>query len=130
MKDLQKYPFRNLFIEGKGLDIAEILFNYFSAIQEKWPKSWAATDKTGNLLPRSNAFKAFMKYLKDDVYLEIVDSNIGRIPRKKEFSKYFNHIELNDKDFTTSNFAPGSGGQATFLKMLRGKIKLEDMLEK
>lgn len=127
---LQKSPFRNLFIEGKELDIAEILFNYFCAIREKWPVSWDEIDKKGNLLPRSNAFKAFMKYLKDYVYLDLVGNNIGSIPSSSDFAKYFEHIDLKDEDFTTKNFAPGSGGQSTFYKMLRGEITLQDMLEK
>ncbi len=131
VKDLQRYPFRNLFIEGKDLDIAEILFNYFCAIREKWPSSWEAIDKTGNLLPRSNAFKAFMKYLKDCVYIDSVGvNNIGSIPSSSDFAKYFEHIELKDEDFTTKHFAPGSGGQSTFFNMLKGEISLQDMLEK
>lgn len=131
LNELQKCPFRNLFIEGKELDIAEIIFNYFCAIRDKWPSSWNAIDKTGNLLPRSNAFKAFMKYLKDNVYIDLVGvNNIGSIPSSSEFSKYFQHINLTDVDFTTRNFAPGSGGQSTFYKMLVGEVSLQDMLEK
>jgi len=127
-EELTQHPFRNLFIQSRELDIAEILFNYFSAIRSKWPQSWDAIGKTGNLLPRSNAFKAFMKYLKDNVYLNLVGKKIGEIPSSADFSKYFAHIKLKDTDFTTRNFAPGSGGQATFLRMLKGEITLEDML--
>jgi len=129
LNDLQKCPFRNLFLEGDDLAIAEILLNYFCAIREKWPSSWEAIDKTGNLLPRSNAFKAFMKYLKDNVYLDLVGKDIGSIPPSTDFAKYFEQIELKDEDFTTKNFAPGSGGQSTFYKMLKGEISLQDMLE-
>ena len=128
--ELVKTPFRNLFIEGKELDIAEIVFNYFSAIRAKWPRSWEAKDQVGNLLPRSNAFKAFMKYLKEDVYVDLVgQDNIGRVPSASEFSNYFDHVDLRDEDFTSRNFAPGSGGQATFLKMLRGEISLAQMIQ-
>ena len=128
---LRKCPLRNLFIEGEEVDISEIIFNYFSAVRKKWPKSWEAVDKTGNLLPRANAFKALMKYLHDDVYLELTDlENIGQIPPIMEFYSYFENIELKDEDFTTKNFAPGCGGQSVFLRMLRGEIKLVDMLEK
>jgi len=130
LKELQKCPFRNLFIEGKDLDIAEILFNYFDAIKDKWELSWEAKDITGNLLPRSNAFKAFMKYLKDDVYLDLIAKGNGPIPTMSDFSTYFEDIELKDEDFTTRNFAPGSGGQSTFYKMLKREITLQDMLEK
>ncbi len=129
-EELKKHPFRNLFIEGKDLDIAEILFNYFSAIRNKWPNSWAAYDRVGNLLPRSNAFKALMKFLKEDVYLDIAKENIGIIPSAAKFSKYFESIECVDDEFTAAHFVPGSGGQSVFLKMLRGIISIQDMIEK
>ncbi len=128
-EELEKCPFRNLFIEKKDLDIAEILFNYFTAVEKKWPKSWNASRESKNLLPRSNAFKAFMKFLKDDVYLEIVGQEYGWIPEVDEFAKYFKPIKVTDKDFNTQNFVPGSGGQSTFLKMLRREITLDDMVE-
>lgn len=127
--DLEKCPFRNLFIDNREIDIAEILYNYFTAIEKKWPESWRDKDRTGNLLPRSNAFKAFMIYLKDDCYPALVGKQLGKIPSVDQFSKMLTHIDLKDEDFTIRNFAPGSGGQATFLKMLRGEIGLQDMLD-
>lgn len=127
--ELEKFPFRNMFIAEKEIDIAEILYNYFSAIEDKWPESWRAIDKTGNLLPRSNAFKAFMIYLREDVYPALVGEKFGSIPTVGEFSRSLLHIDMKDEDFTIRNFAPGSGGQSTFLKMLRGQINLRDMIE-
>ncbi|MFH1374252.1 MAG: DGQHR domain-containing protein [bacterium] len=127
--ELKKHPFRNLFIENKDLDIAEILFNYFVAVRDKWPKSWDAKDQVGNLLPKSNAFKALMKFLKDDVYLDIVGEEIGRIPLSKEFYRYLEPIDVTDNDFTSKNFVPGSGGQSMFLKMLRLQISRNDIIE-
>ncbi|MCZ8294173.1 MAG: DGQHR domain-containing protein [Hylemonella sp.] len=127
--ELEKLPFRNLFLAGKEVDITEILYNYFKAIEKKWPSSWSEIDRVGNILPRSNAFKAFMVYLREDIYPTLADGDYGRIPSINEFLKSLRHIELEDEDFTTRNFAPGSGGQSTFLKMLRGEISLEDMLE-
>jgi DGQHR domain-containing protein len=127
--ELKKFPFRNMFIADKEVDIAEIIYNYFSAIEIKWPKSWKAVDRVGNLLPRSNAFKAFMIYLREDLYPELARDDYGRIPTIKEFVHQLTHIELKDEDFTIRNFAPGSGGQSTFLKMLRGEITLTDMIQ-
>lgn len=130
IRELKVSPMRNLFVENREIDIAEVLFNYFKAIENKWPESWRATDRTGNLLPRSNAFKAFMVYLREDIYPEILQKSPDYIPSVEEFSDWLKHVDLKDEDFTTRNFAPGSGGQSTFLKMLRGEIRLEDMLEK
>ncbi len=126
--DLERLPFRNLFLEGKEVDITEIVYNYFCAIRNKWPKSWEDKDRVGNLLPRSNAFKAFMVYLREDIYPKLDARREGRVPSIDEFSRCLDHISLVDSDFTTRNFAPGSGGQATFLRMLRGELLLADLI--
>jgi hypothetical protein len=128
-EELIKTPFRNLFINDKDLDIAEILINYFDAVRRRWPRSWVATEVTGNLLPKSNAFKALMRFLRDDVYLRIAGDEIGRVPNTNEFDRFFVPLEVDDQDFTTSNFAPGSGGESTFLKILRREISLADIIE-
>ena len=70
-----------------------------------------------------------MVYLREDAYPKLVFNDYGLIPTVFEFSSCFEHIDFKDEDFTTRNFAPGSGGQATFLKMLRGEITLQDMIE-
>lgn len=127
--ELKKFPFRNLFINEREVDIAEIIYNYFTAVQKKWPDSWRAVERTGNLLPRSNAFKAFMIYLREDAYPALARDDYGRIPSVHEFSSSLSHINVRDEDFSIRNFAPGSGGQSTFLKMLRGEIELRDMIE-
>ncbi|MFG0330121.1 MAG: DGQHR domain-containing protein [Phycisphaerales bacterium] len=126
---LEKRPFRNLFIEKKDLDIAEILFNYFDAVRARWPESWNAPKDARNLLPRSNAFKAFMKFLRLDVYPSLVGTQFGSVPTKGDFDPYFDRIDVTDRDFTTKNFTAGSSGESTFLKMLRGQITLADMVE-
>ncbi len=126
--ELRKCPFRGLFIKKRDLDIAEILFNYFSAVKKKWPNSWNDLGTSGNLLPRSNAFKALMKFLHLDVYPKLAKDDWGRIPTTREFIPYFEELDLRDSDFTTKNFVPGSGGQSMFLKMLRGQLNRNQML--
>ncbi|MFN9470232.1 DGQHR domain-containing protein [Acidovorax sp.] len=127
--DLKKCPFRNLFIEEKEVDITEIIYNYFRAIERKWPTAWKDKDRVGNLLPRSNAFKALMEYLREDLYPQLAGGIYGRIPTSDEFFRALAHVDATDSDFTKRNFAPGGGGQAQFLKLLRGKISIYDLLE-
>lgn len=129
--DETKCPFNKFFRTGQDGDliIYDILFNYFDAVRTKWPKAWNDLKPSGNLLPKSNAFKALMKYLRDDVYLDL-SRKLGRdVPSAKEFLKRFDHVKLSDHDFTTRNFAPGSGGQSAFYKVLSGKMKAEDLFE-
>lgn len=124
----EKHPFNIFFREGvKGdLKIYEIIYNYFSAVRDRWPNSWENTSTTGNLLPKSNAFKALVRYLHKDVYPEIINGNYGYVPSISEFSPFFAHVELEDNDFTTRNFLPGSGGEAAFYKVLTGALTPEE----
>lgn len=124
--ELSRYPFRNLFIDERDNDIAIILFNYFSAIQRTWPEAWTNRDQEGNILPRSNAFKAFMRYLKN-VYVEIAGLQIGRIPSIDEFMPFFTKLQVSDSDFTSGNFKPGSGGESAFYKLLTGETTIQEL---
>jgi DGQHR domain-containing protein len=129
LSTLRKCPFRNLFLDGKDAEIAKIIYNYFNAVCQKWPNSWNNIQSTGNLLPRANAFKALMKFLKDDVYPEIVGDDFGEIPTTQDFLPFLNKADLKDSDFTARNFSPGSSGQSAFLKVLRGELSRTDILE-
>jgi DGQHR domain-containing protein len=127
IEELSKHPFRNLFIQKKDNDIALIIFNYFSSIREKWSEAWADKDVEGNILPRSNAFKAFMRYLKKS-YIDLVgENNIGQIPTIEDFKSVFNHVSAVDKDFTSGNFKPGSGGESAFYKLLTGVTTIQEL---
>lgn len=127
--NLRSIPFRNLFLNNKNADIAEIIYNYFSAVRERWPNSWENLGMTSNLLPKSNAFKALMKFLRTDLYLEVTGEEIGRVPSTSEFQSFFENLDIEDSDFTTKNFVPGSGGQSMFYKLLRGEVTREDLIE-
>lgn len=123
---LAKVPFRNLFVEGKDMDIAVIIHNYFTAVKERWPKAWDGLAIQGNILPRSNAFKAFMRYLRK-VYTDLVGGDFGRIPSSKDFYEVFEKIQATDEDFTSGNFKPGSGGEASFYKLLLGEVSISEL---
>lgn len=126
---LQKFPFRNLFIEEKDNDIALILYNYFKSIEKTWPNSWNNLTTIGNILPKSNAFKAFMRFLKP-LYLEIVGNDIGRIVGTDEFYNHFKEYNITDNDFTSGNFVPGTGGESSFYKILTKQIDISELKSK
>jgi DGQHR domain-containing protein len=128
VEELRRTPFRGLFMQDDDFAITEIVLNYFLAVQEKWPKSWDDVSRKGNFIPRSNAFKAFMRYL-GDIYVKIVEEDFGRIPTKGEFAEYFVHIDLTDELLNTRTFRPGSSGQSLFYRLLAGQVPIEDLLE-
>lgn len=90
------------------------------------PAVWVGINTKGNILPRSNAFKAFMRYLRT-AYLSIAADNIGRIVKVNEFVSAFSHIQVEDNDFTSGNFKPGSAGESDFYKLLTGDKTIQDL---
>lgn len=127
-QELNKYPFRNLFLQKKDHDIAIILYNYFTAIQQTWSKAWAGKNVEGNILPRSNAFKAFMRFLRD-IYPIMVGLKFGRIPTIEEFKNVLSNVKATDEDFTSGHFKPGSGGESSFYKLLKGTVTIKELKE-
>ena len=70
-----------------------------------------------------------MRYLKNDVYLDIVGDDIGAVPTVTQFKQKFSHLALTDQDFTTKNFSPGSGGESRFYKVLKGELQSSDLYQ-
>jgi len=128
LPDLLEQPFRNIFVEEQDTVIAKIIINYFKAIEARWPKSWKDTHVKGNILPKSNAFKAFMKFLLDPVYVEIVgQGNIGAVPSVEDFLSRLKRVKVTDRDFTSRNFLPGSSGMAAIFKLLKGELTIDEI---
>lgn len=125
--ELKKTPFRNLFLDGNDFDIAENVDNYFRAVRDKWPNAWADTTRKSGILPKTNAFRAFMRHLRD-VYTDLAKIH-GKVVPTAEFAKIFVNIDLEDEALTTRNFKPGSSGESAFYKVLTGKSQPEDLFE-
>lgn len=109
-----KLIFRNMFIQDKDLDIAEIIINFFNAIKTKWPTAWESSGK-GDILNRTNGLRALMRFLKP-AYLYI--SRPGLIPTKDQFLKVFNKVDFKDSDFNVDNFPPGTSGESKLYNAL------------
>lgn len=119
----RKYPFRQLFLNGKDSDITEIVLNFFLAVRDRWPTSWADLNRRGNVLPKTNGLKALMRYLKP-VYLSIAKGDREKVPSVEEFRVYLDVVELNDGDFNTSTFPPGTSGESGLYNILVKSLEL------
>lgn len=121
-QQMLKMIFRTFFVNNKDVDIAEIMWNYFSAVEERWPEAWAWTG-TGRILNKTTGFEALMKFLRP-AYRHL--TNPGLKPTKAQFAEIFRQVRLKDSDFTTDNFKPGSSG----VKALLEKMLLDTGVER
>ena len=119
--ELQQLPFRNLFVDDRDLDIADIVFNYFCAIRERWPDAWSSIER-GLMLNKTNGFRAFMRVL-GPLYLEL--SEPGAITPVRDFGRVLKISDLQDQDFTVENFVPGTGGESELYRTLMRQLDLE-----
>ena len=121
-EQLRRRPFRGLFVRRKEDEIARIVLRYFCAVRSRWPESWDDFDRKGNTLPKTNGFRALMRFLKP-AYLRIVGDDIGAVPEESDFASIFESVELEDKDFNLTTFPPGTSGEARLHGFLRATLE-------
>ena len=121
-KEAEKYFLRRLFIEDeKDLKIAQIIYNYFHAVQKKWPDAW--NNITPNIiLNRSAGFIALMRLFKH-AYKSF--NKPDSVINKDEFYSIFEDIDMNDEDFNKDDYVPGSSGQGDLYRDLLHKSGLK-----
>jgi DGQHR domain-containing protein len=113
--EAKRLCFRNMFIEKKDAEIAKVIWNYFSAVADRWNEAWGDV-RAGNMLNRTSGFKALMRFLRD-VY--VAKCSIGDIPSKKKFASVFQDIRFGDSRFTVERYKPGTSGESQLLADLR-----------
>lgn len=106
--------FREFFRLKKDAYIVKNLWNYFKAIEKKWPNDWRNL-KRGNILNRSTGFRALMRFL-PHIYFHY--GNLNSILTIDEYFAVFNADELKEGQFTSTNYKPGSTGEGDLLKDL------------
>ena len=77
--------------------------------------------QAGNTLPKTNGFRALMRFLKL-AYLQIAKDQIGIVPKQEEFEKIFDRVKLEDDDFNIETFPPGTSGEAGLYKYLEAAL--------
>lgn len=121
-KELQRLFLRNIFIQDeKDIKIAQIIYNYFYAVQQKWPTAWNEM-QPNIILNRSTGFVALMRFFKH-AYLSF--GRIGDVISKEEFKTVFDSINLEESDFTKEKYVPGSTGQGELYRDLVNQSGLE-----
>ena len=121
-KESKRLFLRNIFIDDTNdIKIAQILWNYFYAVQQKWPTAWNIP-ANNNILNKSTGFIALMRFFKN-AYLSF--DRIGDVMTKEEFITCFENIELTDADFNRDRYVPGGIGQSALYNDLKEMSGIE-----
>jgi DGQHR domain-containing protein len=109
-RDLLMRPMRNLFIDEKDAIIAKIIWEYFKAVQMRWPNAWNKIQPK-IILNKSTGFSAFVSYFRD-AYVFLCDvKNIGMVIEHNEYAVLFEKVKLEENMFNRDIYIPGDIGQ-------------------
>ena len=117
-EEARRLVLRRFFIEKRDDELAELLWNYFSAVRARWPEAWKVGGM-GMMLSRTNGFRALSRFFKD-AYNHI--SAPGRLVPEQEFLSIFERSSLQDTDFTTERYPPGTSGETRLYHDLQNTI--------
>jgi len=121
--EYQKTPFRPMWVAKRDADIARVLMEYFSAVAERWPQSWKGRER-GNILPRTNGFRAFMRFLKNAYLHELPRPAENGVITRDRFREIISAADVKDGEFTTDVFPPGTSGEKLLYDRLRESTKI------
>lgn len=113
--ELRKTPFRNWFVEDKDEEIMMLIFIFFEAVEHKWPSSWKGVER-GNILNRTNGFRALMRFFKD---LVVAKWWIDVIPTKTDVQTILDNINIPDGRFSPDVYRPGTSGEVQLYRDLK-----------
>jgi len=114
-----KLIFRKYFIQENDEEIIKILWNYFLAVKEVWPKSWSTIEK-GNILIKTTGLIALIRLLKS-LFNEL---KLNETTTQSEYVEILKRAKLRDKCFTLDYYIPGSSGHSQLYNDLLKCIKL------
>jgi DGQHR domain-containing protein len=116
----KKLIFRNMFVREEDAKIAKVLWNYFTAVSERWPIAWNQKQR-GLILNRTTGYRALMQFLPIVILsLDLID----KVPEVSVFAGVFEKVKLTDDDLSTEQFKPGSSGQSKLRKTLELQTRL------
>ncbi len=109
-QELIQRPFRNLFLEENDAAIAKIIWEYFEAVQNRWPEAWNKV-QPGIILNKSTGFSALMNYFKDAYFFIVKLDGIGKVVESKDYLNLFNMVPIEANNLNRNLYIPGDIGQ-------------------
>jgi DGQHR domain-containing protein len=119
-EDADRLVLRPFFVEGRDVELTNLIWNYFEAVQRRWPEAWASNG-TGMMLNRTNGYDGLMKFFRR-AYRHFAAP--GAMVGVDQFASLFSKVDLADADFNPQNFPPGSSGAAALNKLLLEKTEI------
>ncbi|MCQ4270241.1 DGQHR domain-containing protein [Pseudomonas kuykendallii] len=116
--DPYKQIFRKFLIEDRDYELTDIIWDYFKAVESRWPRAWSNPDK-GIILSKTNGFMALMRLLKD-IYLWLKKDK----PTQADFDPIFARVSFDDSHFSTETYKPGTSGESALYKALVAEIRV------
>lgn len=110
-----KTVFRQFMVDKKDMELTKIIYNYFLAVKQRWPKSWESNAR-GQMLNKANGFMALMRFL-GAVYPKMERPRSG-VPSQESFYRILEYCQIADGAFTTEVYVPGSAGESALFRDL------------
>ncbi|ESZ50743.1 DGQHR domain-containing protein [Mesorhizobium sp. RSR565B] len=114
-QEAEKLVLRPMFVEERDGEIANLIWEYFSAVQQRWPTAWGNSGR-GIMLNKTNGFDALMRFFRN-AYLHVTSP--GSPAKKDDFLAIFSRVKLTDDDFNIERYVPGTSGSAKLYRDLR-----------
>ena len=111
---------RPFFVEGRDTDIANLIWNYFGAVSERWPDAWNSGG-AGLILNKTNGYNALMRFFRP-AYLNFATP--GQMVQRENFFELFKRVSLADAEFDRTRFLPGSSGATALFRVLMDQTGL------
>ncbi|MEX2375887.1 MAG: DGQHR domain-containing protein [Dehalococcoidia bacterium] len=105
-EEQHRLPFRDLFVQEQDAVIARNVWNFFEAVDRRWPAAWRYVE-TGFILNRTTGFTALMRFL-GVLYARL--SPEREVVSSDEFFQVLEGISIRDEEFNRDVFVPGSSG--------------------
>ena len=114
-EEFNRFVLRPFFVDDQDEKIADLIWNYFDAVKERWPEAWSATG-SGSILNKTTGYQALMRFFKD-AYLNLTAE--PKVIKKNTFLEIFGRSKLKDRDFNKEVFVPGSSGEGKLYHSLK-----------
>lgn len=122
----QKMVLRELFVNEEDTLIAKIYWAYFQAVANRWPDAWVRPSDKGNIIKKTNGYRAFARFFGDLYRLACHErgENLGALIPSSAYAEYLDRINIDDEHFDVEVYPPGTAGESKLYRDLLESIDL------